>query len=388
MATKTKTVRGAARRDMARDISKMDEGQAEAFMAELRFGDPDRQVCPRCGLIDHHYRVPKRRQWRCRNAGCAHTFSVTSGTRLDSCKLSYLQVLRLLAHYESAPKGATLVGTSNAVCMTEKCSQQNVMKIREAIMEHEDRSMLSGVVHIDGAHVCGKLRRSNRRVKKTADSALAVHGTVEVKRRLRAINPMSKANQRRAQNKRVLISMVEIDPEIGGAKRVIVAMCRSENAEDVMVLAKRYIAPGTTIFTDENPAYNQLDTCFQHFVVNHSEEYSTPDGVSDNMAESFFSRMRRGQYGVHHGFRPQNMELYGWEFAWRETHRRRTQRSKVEQLGRWLLLPGYSRRWRGYHGGHRRRHRRNPRPEIVMGSVTAPSRDARSMARKGSAEES
>ena len=69
--------------------------------------------------------------------------------------------------------------------------------------------------------------------------------------------------------------MVEIDPEMGGAKRVIVAMCRSENAEDVMVLAKRYIAPGTTIFTDENPAYNQLDTCFQHFVVNHSEEYST-----------------------------------------------------------------------------------------------------------------
>ncbi|EQD60969.1 transposase, partial [mine drainage metagenome] len=87
---------------------------------------------------------------------------------------------------------------------------------------------------------------------------------------------------KRAQNKRVLISMVEIDPEMGGAKRVIVAMCRSENAEDVMVLAKRYIASGTTIFTDENPAYNRLDTRFQHFVVNHGEEYSTPDGVSDN----------------------------------------------------------------------------------------------------------
>lgn len=241
------------------------------------------------------------------------------------------------------------------------------------------RSTWAGQVFLDEAH----------RVLTTLEQAMAsTKAAVEVKRRQRAINPMSKANQRRAQNKRVLISMVEIDPEMGGAKRVIVAMCRSENAEDVMVLAKRYIAPGTTIFSDENPAYNQLDTCFQHFVVNHSEEYSTPDGVSDNMAESFFSRMRRGQYGVHHGSRPQNMELYGWEFAWRETHRRRTQRSKVEQLGRWLLLPGYSRRWRGYHGGHRRRHRRNPRPEIVMGLVMAPSRDARSMARKGSAEES
>ncbi len=168
---------------------------------------------------------------------------------------------------------------------------------------------------------------------------------------------------------------------------MIVTMCRSENSNDVISLAKRYIAPGTTVFTDENPAYNGLDALFEHHVVNHSEEYSTPEGVSDNLAEAFFSRMRRGQYGIHHGFRPQYMELYAWEYAWRETHRRRTQREKVEMLGRWLLMPGYSQRWRGYHGGHRRRHRRNPRPEIIMGSVTAPSRDARSMAHADSAAE-
>jgi len=382
MAFQNNTLRGAARREMARAIAKMNENEAESFLAAIRFGGETQQECPQCGLVDSHYRIPTRRQWRCRDVGCGHTFSVTSGTRLDQAKLKPTQILRFLSHFESCPKGTTLVGASNAVCMTEKCSQQNTMKAREAIMEHADRTPLSGTVHMDGAHVCGKFRRSNRRVKATADSVLAAHGGAPIKRRLRAINPQSQGNLRRAKKKRVMIAMVQADPNQGGANRVIVAMCRSENADDVLVLARRYIAFGTTIFTDENPAYNALDAYYAHLVVNHSEEYSTPEGVNENLAEAFFSRMRRSQYGVHHGFRPENMELYAWEFAWRETNRRRSQKWKVEQLARWLLAPGYSHRWRGYHGGNRRRDHRNPRPEIVMGDVTASWRDARSTGRR------
>lgn len=378
--------RGAVRRELARAIMKMNDDEAESFLAAIRFDDEVQQTCPQCGLTGRHYRISSRRQWRCRDAGCGYTFSVTSGTRLDQAKLSPIQILRFLSHFESCPKGTTLVGVSNAACMTEKCSQQNTMKAREAIMEHANRAPLSGTVHMDGAHVCGKFRRSNRRVKATADSVLAVHGGAPIKRRLRAINPQSQGNLRRAKKKRVMIAMVQADPDQGGADRVIVAMCRSENAEDVLALARRYIAPGTVIFTDENPAYNVLDAYYSHYVVNHSEEYSTPEGVNENLAEAFFSRMRRSQYGIHHGFRPENMELYAWEFAWRETNRHRSQKWKVEQLASWLLSPGYSRRWRGYHGGNRRRDRRHPRPEIVMGDVTASWRDARSMGRKDRSE--
>lgn len=154
-----------------------------------------------------------------------------------------------------------------------------------------------------------------------------------------------------------------------------------------MALVRQHIEPGSQIFSDENPAYNGLGKCFEHFVVNHSVEYSTPEGVNENLAESFFSRMRRSEYGVHHGFRPTYMAFYANEYAWRETHRRRGQREKVMQLASWMLAPGYSRYWRGYHGGNRRRLQRHPRPEIVMGPVDAPSKDARSMVRKDLDEE-
>ncbi|WP_225737637.1 IS1595 family transposase [Dyella acidiphila] len=270
--------------------------------------------------------------------------------------------------------------------MAEKCSQQNIMKIREAIMENANASnqpKLSGTIHMDGMHVCGKFRRTNRRMKATANSVLTVHGNAEIKRRLPAINPHSKDNQRRAKNKRVAIAMVEVDAQHGGAKRTIVAMCRSENARDVLQLARQYIEPGAQIFTDENPAYNGLGELFEHYVVNHSVEYSTPEGINENLAESFFSRVRRSEYGVHHGFRPTYMTFYMHEYAWRETHRRKTQHEKIKQLATWLLTPTYSRYWRGYHCGNRRSHLRHPRPEIVMGPVDAPWQDARSKARGG-----
>lgn len=382
----TNPTRGAMRRCMARRIQHLSEDDAEKLLAELRYGSFEEPVCPRCASKDHHYRRKSRRQWRCRHAECGHTFSVTSGTRLDNHKLSFRQILRLLVHVEAAPKGVTLQSTSNAVCLVEKCSAQNLMKIREAVLENSDRSMLSGIIHMDGAHVCGKLRRSNRRAKVDADTVVSRHGTAAAKQRIRAINPKSKANLRRAKNKRVLIVLAEIDPR-GGARRAIVANCCSENSEDVLALARRYVAPGSRVFTDENPAYNMLGGYFEHFVVNHSVEYSTPEGVSENIAEAFFSRIRRSQYGVHHGFRPRYMEFYGWEGAWRETNRRRTQSENVAELARWLLTPGYSTYWRGYHCGNRRRHRRRPRPEILMGSAEAPSQDARSRARKVPAEE-
>ena len=368
MKYRNNTPRGAARRDMARLVHDMTENEAELILAEYRFGSRELQCCPACGSLARHYRRRTRRQWRCRHAECGHTFSVTSGTALDNCKLTYRQLLRFLVHAEASPKGTGLVAMTNAACMTEKSAQQNLMKLREALMAHADQAPLTGTIHIDGAHVCGKLRRSNRRVKKIAPATvLAVHGTATVKRRFRTINPHSAANLRRAKNKRVLICLVQVSPS-GGAERVIVAMCRSENARDVTELAKRYVAPGSRIFTDENPAYNELGQHFEHFTVNHSEEYSTSEGVSDNLAESFFARVRRGQYGVHHGFRPQYMAFYGWEYAWRETHRRLPQSRKVGLLGRALLMPGYSRYWRGYHGGQRRRLSRQARHEILVGS--------------------
>jgi hypothetical protein len=56
--------------------------------------------------------------------------------------------------------------------------------------------------------------------------------------------------------------------------------------------------------------------------VNHSAEYVSDDGANVNQAESWFSRLRRAEYGIHHRISGGYLYQYANEMAWREDHRR------------------------------------------------------------------
>lgn len=60
---------------------------------------------------------------------------------------------------------------------------------------------------------------------------------------------------------------------------------KSENQEDVIKLADRVVVQGSTICADESHAYDPLHAKYDTKRVNHQTEYSTDDGVSNNMAE-------------------------------------------------------------------------------------------------------
>jgi ISXO2-like transposase domain len=50
---------------------------------------------------------------------------------------------------------------------------------------------------------------------------------------------------------------------------------------------------------DEGASWNDLHSRFEMKRINHDEAYSA-DGACTNMAEEFFSRMRRAEIGHHH----------------------------------------------------------------------------------------
>jgi hypothetical protein len=51
--------------------------------------------------------------------------------------------------------------------------------------------------------------------------------------------------------------------------------------------------------------------------VNHSAEYVGEDGANVNQAESWFSRLRRAEYGIHHRISGSYLYQYANEMAWR-----------------------------------------------------------------------
>ena len=63
--------------------------------------------------------------------------------------------------------------------------------------------------------------------------------------------------------------------------------------------------------------------------VNHSREFKSDDGACTNQAESWFSRLRRAEMGVHHRISGRYLYQYANEMAWREDHRREPERAAM-----------------------------------------------------------
>jgi hypothetical protein len=56
----------------------------------------------------------------------------------------------------------------------------------------------------------------------------------------------------------------------------------------------------TEVHADESRAWDILHASFPMRRVNHSREFKADDGACTNQAESYFSRLRRSEFGIHH----------------------------------------------------------------------------------------
>jgi transposase-like protein len=336
------------------DATDLSGAKAVAFLAQIRWGADNTQICPTCGVVDSHYFRENRCQWRCRS--CDAYFSITSGTIFQDRKVPLRTIITAVFLYANSANGLAAVELARTVRVNVKTAFVLLSKIREVLVRNANLTPLSGAVQIDGAHFCAKPRKPNRRRKITAAE---VSERLSAHKAKRGSQPpkvrMSKRSAERLKNRRVILVAREISPNTGdGATRSIVGVAFHENEAAGMGFAKRVVAPGATVWTDENAAYNKLSTLCQHETVNHSMEFVSDDGVNDNQCESFNSRMRRAEYGVFHGFRPKYLADYLWEFAWRDDNRRTSLRTRLIMLLNLALNSGRSQWWRGYwQGVHR-----------------------------------
>jgi ISXO2-like transposase domain len=154
---------------------------------------------------------------------------------------------------------------------------------------------LQRVVEVDGGHFSGKKRKGRKKPAKptAADKTEAPAKYAQHRDKIKpAAFPFH-------PNRRIVMALREISPDVTdnvhphtgkpigkGAARTVVAVCRSENAVDIV---KARVDDQSLIRTDELSAYSNLKYMgFTHKTVNHSIEFSTDDGVNQNQAESFF----------------------------------------------------------------------------------------------------
>ena len=310
----------------------MEMSHQEAFnvLKALRWGDGEEVTCPCCAVVAKHYFQRTRKTWRCKD--CGHTFSVTSGTIFAFHKLPLKVYLAAIALYANAVKGMSALQLSRDLGVQYKTAFVLAHKIRESLIEQRELHKLDGEIHMDGAYVNGYVRPKNKKSDRI-DRRLAV-------------------NQK--PNKRCVFVMRQKCNELAGAKRTLTFVIKSENQADIVNLARQHITKNSTICADENNAYDPLHGKFNTRRVNHSVEYRADDSTTNNLAESYFARFRRMQYGQVHRFGNEYLANYANEAAYREDTRRWSNGKIFNDIVEKCASTKTHRDWCGYWQGNKR----------------------------------
>lgn len=305
----------AARTLSLAKVMRMSEEQAfDAFRA-IRWPETEGDaVCPKCGCFEC-YTFKARRIFKCK--GCGSQFSVTSGTIFASRKMDLRDILAAIAIFVNGAKGYSALQLSRDLDCQYKTAFVLAHKIREAVAAEQKASELSGEVEVDGAYFGGYVKPANRREDRK-DRRRKVHQT---------------------------------------GKRQVVVVARERNGETLTHVAKSEaegvpfvlgtVAHGSTIHADEASHWDSLEARFLTKRVNHSVEYANAES-NTNMAESFFSRLRRAEIGTHHHIAGRYLAAYATEMAWREDNRRVSNGEQFLMAAGAALAHPVSRQWKGY----------------------------------------
>jgi hypothetical protein len=115
---------------------------------------------------------------------------------------------------------------------------------------------------------------------------------------------------------------------------------------------KSRVQPGTAINADEASGWNELASKYEMKRINHKEPYSQ-DGACMNWAESYFSRLRRGEMGHFHHVSGPYLLRYAQEAPWREDARRVDNGAQVRRVAELALHRGPSIDFAGYYRRHK-----------------------------------
>lgn len=297
------------------EVARMSEEEARETFRKLRWADNGGEpYCPKCGCLNVKA-LATRPVWLC--AGCRYQFSVTAGTIFADRKRPVRDYLLAIAIFSNGAKGHSALQLSRDL----KCNYRSAFvlahKLREVLEAEQSKATPSNVVEVDGAYFAGH-RKPENQAEKRVDRRTAEEQTGK---------------------RRVVVVIRE------RKGRTLPFVFRKES--DALPVIRATVPFGSTVHADEAPGWDALHAHYDMRRINHSVAYSM-DGACTNQAESYFSRLRRSQYGVHHRLGGHYLNAYANEMAWREDHRRESNGAQYSAIASLAINHPVSRKWRGY----------------------------------------
>ncbi len=233
------------------------------FVAGLRW--PSGPVCPRCGSIEYSY-LSTRRVWKCK--ACKKQYSVKVGTIFEDSKLGLDKWLPAVWLAANSKNGISSHELARSLGVTQKSAWFMLHRIRLAMQR--ESILLTGEVEVDETFIGGKGKNMHRAARERRGLGKG-GGTT---------------------GKAIVLGM----RERGG--KVHAETIRHVDRATLQEGVRGKVEAGATVYTDQNPGYNDLRDTYDHATVNHMETYV--DGrVHTNGIENFWSLLKRGLHGTY-----------------------------------------------------------------------------------------
>lgn len=178
-------------------------------------------------------------------------------------------------------------------------------RIRWAMVD-TDGKPLRGAVEVDETFVGGKPRKMSKQEKEHV---------------LREQGALPKRPRGRGRNHHTPV-LACVERSTGTVRTRVVANVTALNLKEAL---RDMVAAGATLYTDEHAAYGALARDFEgHESVNHSQHEYARGEVHVNTAESFFSRLERSLFGIHHRVSREHLHRYVTHMEFLHNHRKET----------------------------------------------------------------
>lgn len=280
-------------------------------------GEP---YCPHCQCTAV-YTLKARPIFRCKM--CEKQFSATSGTPWAHRKIGFRDLMILIADFNHTAVAVSTRQICRNIGVNYKTALLWVHKIRAEIARAQEKQTLHGEIEADGCHNGGQPRRKN--FEKDRKNTQRIH-------------------YRHRDTSMVAIVALERH----GAIRTWIG----KDEGDARTVIKDALAPNSTLFTDEAPAWSWFKPRVENFFqINHKKSFYTAEACT-NCAESFFSALRN-MARTHRHVVQNYFDLYVAEVAWRVQRNRVGGHESFAGLMEMMSRPGLS-DLTGYYQGRKR----------------------------------
>ncbi len=264
------------------------EDDCIAHVENVRWGNVPQ--CPYC-RSDNSTPMPKEKRYHCNN--CNTSYKVTVGTIFHHTHLPLQKWFLAIALIINAKKGISARQLGRDLNVNKDTAWRMAMKIRKAMTQQEQRSLLTGIVEADETYIGGKPRKGNTRkggghkrgrgTKKTPVVGVAERDKGRIKAEVFKNKPLTEKN---------LNALVRRNVDIKTA----------------------------TLYTDEYKGYIGIKKFMPHATVDHTKWYVNGD-IHTNTVESFWALLKRGIIGQYHKVSDKYLPKYIDEFSYRWNHR-------------------------------------------------------------------